>query len=40
MGQCPEFKTIDTNGTDLTKNDLDAFNDQTTHEELIQWLID
>ena len=40
IGQCPKLKAIDTNGTDLTKNDLDVFNDQTTHEDLIQWLLD
>ena len=40
IGQCPKRKVIDANGTDLTKNDLDVFNDQTTHEDLIQWLLD
>jgi acetate kinase len=39
IGQCPNFKAIDTNGTNLTKHDLDVFNDQTTHEDLMQWLL-
>jgi acetate kinase len=40
ISQCPKLYAFDTNGTDLSKNDLDAFNDKTTHEELIQWLLD
>ena len=40
IGQCPKLKVIEANGTDLTKNDLDVVNDQTTHEDLIQWLLD
>ena len=40
ISQCPKFYAFDANGTGLSKNDLDAFNEKTTHEELIQWLLD
>jgi acetate kinase len=40
IGQSPKLKAVDSNGLDLTKNDLDLFTDQTTHEDLIQWLLD
>jgi acetate kinase len=40
IGQYPKLKAVDTNGIDLSKNDLNIFNDQTTHEDLIQWLLD
>lgn len=40
IGQCPKLYALDSNDIDLTRNDLDVFNDQTTHEDLIQWLLD
>ncbi|MBA6287896.1 acetate/propionate family kinase [Colwellia sp. MB3u-4] len=40
IGQSPTLYAIDAKGNDLTNNDLAAFNDQTTHEALIKWLIE
>ncbi|MBA6342551.1 acetate/propionate family kinase [Colwellia sp. MB02u-10] len=40
IGQRPTLYAIDAKGNDLTNNDLAAFNDQTTHETLIQWLLE
>jgi acetate kinase len=40
IGQCPKLYALDANGADLSNNDLDVFNDKTTHEELIPWLLD
>lgn len=40
IGQSPTLYAINAKGSDLTDNDLAAFNDQTTHESLIQWLLE
>ena len=40
IGQSPTLYAIDAKGSDLTDNDLTAFNDQKTHEALIPWLLE
>jgi acetate kinase len=40
ISQCPKLYALDANGSDLTNDDLNVFNNDTTHEDLIQWLLE
>ena len=40
ISQYPKLYAFDANCTDLTNNDLNVFDNHTTHEDLIQWLLE
>lgn len=40
IGQCPTLNVFDAKGTDLSQHNIAIFNEETSHEELVQWLLE